>query len=251
MRPLIGVPCATVERVGSSLPVFAGNPPYIRALEAAGALPVLIPLYQDVTLLDDLRGRLDGLLLTGGGDVDPREYDEPSHPKTERPDAARDRIELAITRDALQQEIPILGICRGMQLFNIARGGTLIQDIPTQVRGAVDHDPRGDRSAFAMHRIAIEADSRLARIIGATSHTVNSYHHQAVAKPGAGVRVVARAEDGVAEAIELDDHAFALAVQFHPERLFEQDARLANLFDAFVAACASTRGAGGATSRVS
>jgi putative glutamine amidotransferase len=243
MRPLIGIPCATVERVGSSLPVYAGNPPYIRALEAAGALSVLIPLYADVTLLEDLRGRLDGLLLTGGGDVDPCHYGESTHPKTETPDAARDRIELAITRDALRQDIPILGICRGMQLFNIARGGTLIQDIPTQVPGAVDHDPSGDRSAFAMHRIAIEPDSRLARIIGATSHAVNSYHHQAVARPGEGVRVVARATDGVAEAIELDGHDFAVAVQFHPERLFEQDARLANLFGAFVAACANSRAA--------
>jgi putative glutamine amidotransferase len=93
-----------------------------------------------------------------------------------------------------------------------------------------------------MHRIAIEPDSRLARIMGATTHTVNSYHHQAVARPGVGVRVVARAEDGVAEAIELDDHAFALAVQFHPERLFERDTQLAGLFGAFVAACASDRG---------
>jgi putative glutamine amidotransferase len=251
MRPLIGIPCATVERVGSSMPVYAGNPPYIRALEAAGAIPVLIPLYADVTLLDDLRGRLDGLLLTGGGDVDPRHYAESSHPKTETPDAARDQIELAITRNTLRQDIPILGICRGMQLFNVARGGTLIQDIPTQVPGAVNHDPSGDRSAFAMHSIAIEPGSRLAQIIGATSHTVNSYHHQAVAQPGDGVRVVARAVDGVAEAIELDDHAFAMAVQFHPERLFEQDARLANLFEAFVAACASGRGASGGASQAS
>ena len=92
-----------------------------------------------------------------------------------------------------------------------------------------------------MHRIAIESDSRLARIMGATSHTVNSYHHQAVARPGAGVRVVARAEDGVAEAIELEDYAFALAVQFHPERLYERDTQLAGLFAAFVAACAEDR----------
>ncbi|HEY7984621.1 MAG TPA: gamma-glutamyl-gamma-aminobutyrate hydrolase family protein [Ktedonobacterales bacterium] len=241
MRPLIGIPCATVERVGSSLPVYAGNPPYIRALEAAGALPVLIPLYADVALLDDLRGRLDGLLLTGGGDVDPRHYAEASHAKTETPDAARDQIELAIVRDALRQDLPILGICRGMQLFNVARGGTLIQDIPTQVPGAVEHDPSGNRGAFAMHSIAIEPDSRLAHILGTASHTVNSYHHQAVARPGAGVRVVARASDGVAEAIELAGHDFALAVQFHPERLVERDARLANLFSAFVAACASGR----------
>jgi putative glutamine amidotransferase len=251
MRPLIGIPCATVERVGSSTPVYAGNPPYIRALEAAGAIPVLIPLYEDVALLEDLHGRLDGLLLTGGGDVDPRHYDEACQPKTEQPDVARDRIELAITRDALSQALPILGICRGMQLFNIARGGTLIQDIPTQVRGAVNHDPSGDRSAFAMHSIAIEADSRLGRIIGATTHMVNSYHHQAVARPGAGVRVVARAEDGVAEAIEMDDYAFVMAVQFHPERLFEQDARLASLFAAFVAACASDHGTRGSVSRAS
>jgi putative glutamine amidotransferase len=241
MRPLIGIPCATVERVGSSMPVFAGNPPYIRALEAAGAIPVLIPLYTDVTLLDDLRGRLDGLLLTGGGDVDPLHYAEPSHPRTEAPDAARDHIELAITRDALRQGVPILGICRGMQLFNVARNGTLIQDIPSQVPGALDHDPGSHRGAFAMHDITIEPDSRLARIFRATSHNVNSYHHQAVAQPGDGVRVVARAADGIAEAIELAGHAFAVAVQFHPERLFEQDTRMASLFGAFVAACASDR----------
>lgn len=241
MRPLIGIPCANVERVGSSTPVFAGNPPYIRALEAAGAIPVLIPLYSDVTLVDDLRGRLDGLLLTGGGDVDPLHYAESSHPQTEAPDAARDHIELAITRDALRQDIPILGICRGMQLINVARNGTLIQDIPSQVAGALNHDPGGDQSAFAMHDIAIEPDSRLARIFGATSHNVNSYHHQAVARPGNGVRVVARAADGIAEAIELADRRFAVAVQFHPERLFEQDVRMTNLFGAFVAACACDR----------
>lgn len=241
MRPLIGIPCANVQRVGSSMPVFAGNPSYIRALEAAGAIPVLIPLYADVTLLDDLHGRLDGILLTGGGDVDPLHYAESAHPRTEAPDAARDHIELAITRDALRQDIPILGICRGMQLFNVARNGTLIQDIPSQLPGALHHDPGGDRGALAMHDITIEPDSQLARIFRATSHNVNSYHHQAVARPGEGVRVVARAADGVAEAIELADHAFAVAVQFHPERLFEHDACMANLFGAFVAACASDR----------
>jgi putative glutamine amidotransferase len=237
MRPVIGFPCATITRAGTLRPVYAGNPPYIRAIEAAGGIPVLLPLYEATETLVDLHGRLDGVLLAGGGDVDPIHYGEAAIPQTQPPDAARDRLELAVAKDVLRHGLPVLGICRGMQLLNVACGGTLYQDIRAQVPGARNHDLSGGRRTTSTHDIEIQRDSRLATIVGDSSHVVNSYHHQAVARPGQGVSIVAWAADGVAEAIELRDHAFALAVQFHPERVYESDASLRRLFEEFVRAC--------------
>jgi putative glutamine amidotransferase len=235
-RPVIGLPCAVVERPGSLPPVYAANPPYVHAIEAAGGFPVLLPLWQEPESVLLLRGRLDGLLLMGGGDVDPERYGEARHPETQPPEGARDRVEVELLRQALDDDLPLLGICRGIQVLNVVQGGTLVQHIPAQLPGALNHEMtvgHEDRR----HPIAIEPDSRFASIVGATRHDVNSYHHQAVGTLGRDVRVVARTEDGVVEAMELPGRTFALAVQFHPERMVGDDPAMRRLFEAFVEAC--------------
>jgi putative glutamine amidotransferase len=198
----------------------------------------LIPLLEDEQLLRALYDRLDGLLLPGGADLDPVWYGEVARPEcgVEGVDPLRDRVELALTRWALADERPVLGICRGQQTLNVAAGGTLYQDVGHQVSGAWRHQYLGERSEL-VHPIAVAPDSRLARVFGATEFRVNSIHHQAVARLAPGLRDVAHAPDGVIEGLEHAAHPFALAVQFHPEELTPDHEPSSRLFAAFVAAC--------------
>ena len=241
-RPLIGMPCALIQRGEGLAPAYGALPAYVHAVENAGGFPVLLPFWQDQDALATLRWRLDGLMLMGGGDVDPAHYGEPAHPETQPPEAARDHIELKLVRQALDEDLPVLGICRGLQVLNVAMGGTLVQHLPEQLPGALDHEMSTHGHDERRHPIAIEAGSRLAALVGATRHEVNSSHHQAIATLGRDIHVVAQAEDGVVEAIELPARTFAVAVQFHPERMAKDDPAMRRLFEAFVAAC-SARGA--------
>ncbi len=164
---------------------------------------------------------LDGLLLTGGSDVNPARYGEERHPKTEDPDDPLDELEIGLLRDALSADMPVLAICRGMQLFNVFHGGTLLQHLDS-------HD-----SPDGLHDIQVVPDSRLASIIGSGGHAVNSRHHQAIARVGSGLIVSAKSSDGVIEALERPGHPFAVAVQWHPEdRILISDADR-KLFEAF------------------
>jgi putative glutamine amidotransferase len=242
-RPLIGIPCAIVQRAGGFPPVYAANPPYIHAVEAAGGIPMLVPLWEDPDAIATVRGRLDGLLLMGGGDVDPAQYGEPAHVETQPPESQRDRVELDLIRQALDEDLPLFGICRGAQVLNVALGGTLVQHIPAQVPGAIDHEMCLGGHDDRRHSIAIEAGSQLASLLGAKRHDVNSYHHQALGTLGRDVQVVARTEDGVVEAVELPDLAFALAVQFHPERMVKDDPAMRRLFEGFIEVCHARAGA--------
>lgn len=237
MRPVIAVPCYTTKRAGALAPIYAANQTYIQALEEAGGVPVLVPLYSQAETLATLRGRFDGLLLTGGGDVDPARYGEAAIPETQEPSQPRDEVEIAIAQSALAERIPVLGICRGIQLLNVACGGTLYQDIHTQVPGARNHNLTNRVRGSKAHPVSIEAGSLLARATGVTQHEVNSFHHQSVKGPGKGVRIIARAPDGVVEAIEVTAYPFGLGVQFHPERMYTTDPVMRRLFEAFVAAC--------------
>jgi putative glutamine amidotransferase len=243
MRPLIGIPCYAAKRAGNFRPIYAANQTYVQAIEAAGGVPVLLPHLEHTESLQGIRGRLDGLLLAGGGDVDPARYDERAIPQTQPPETARDVIELDLIDRALREGVPLLGICRGMQVLNVARGGSLYQDIRAQIPGARNHDLSGRARAVRRHAITIQPDSHLATILGEQRHEVNSFHHQAVKRPGRGVSIVAWAEDGVAEALELPDYPFALAVQFHPERDYTTDPALRRLFEAFMQACRTGAGA--------
>jgi putative glutamine amidotransferase len=235
---LIGITCATLAPQGQRPPGFRQNQSYARAVAAAGGLPVLIPLLNDEAALRALYARLDGVLLPGGGDVNPACYGEPTRPDAhvEGVDDCLDRVELTLARWALADGKPLFGICRGQQTLNVAAGGSLYQDIPTQVRGALPHQHADARTAL-VHPIRVEPSSRLAAILGTTECGVNSIHHQAAARIAPTFRPVAWAPDGVLEAVEHPAHPFALAVQFHPEELVPDHAPSACLFAAFVAAC--------------
>jgi putative glutamine amidotransferase len=178
---------------------------------------------------------IDALILPGGGDVDPTHYGQQAHPELADLDPEFDRFQLEWARKALREELPILGICRGMQVMNVAAGGTLIQ----HVEGADQHFPEGPRQDAALrphpvHSVSVARDSKLGDIVGEQTARVNSLHHQAVDRLAPLFRVSAWAEDGIVEAIERPDHVWQVGVQFHPEDLRHADPRFARLFERLV-----------------
>jgi putative glutamine amidotransferase len=187
--------------------------------------------------------RCDGVLLTGGDDIDPKWY-APALPKalaktTGTHDAQRDVWEKLLIEQVFQQRKPLLGICRGQQMLNVALGGSLLVDIPSQVPNALPHNQMA-RKAEPVHSVSVAADSLLAKIAGGTTLRVNSTHHQAVGRVARPLRAVAQSADGVIEALELKDPGrlpFLLTVQFHPERMLDGNARFLRLFSSFVRAC--------------
>ncbi len=240
-RPLIGV---TMGRERSQrffgLPLYIMNQTYVRELERRGALPVMIPLHMSEATLWGIFDQLDGLFLPGGEDIDPSHYGETRHELLGPVDRERDRTELLLTRWALAAGMPILGICRGVQLLNVAAGGTLYQDLTSQRPDLHKHDfypPKYERFRIS-HAVQIEPDSRLARILGQI-HEINSMHHQGIKELGHLLRVVAVAEDGLPEAVEVPELPFVLGVQWHPEELAKTDQHSADLFYHFVLAAAS------------
>ncbi|MGH2411261.1 MAG: gamma-glutamyl-gamma-aminobutyrate hydrolase family protein, partial [Chloroflexota bacterium] len=209
---------------------------YCQAVLAAGGSPMLIPGLGDAEAVQALFPHLQGILFTGGPDIDPARYGQEPHPNCERIDNARDVTELVLASLARESQIPILGICRGIQLINVAWSGTLVQDLEAQRPGTEDHrfsNPEPPRTA---HTLSLAGDSRLARALGATSIPANSMHHQAVDTLGTGMVVTAHAADGTVEAIELPGNRFVVGVQCHPEHLFQQDRRWLGLFTALVEA---------------
>ena len=226
MKPLIGVTTselrpgelATLRRHGEPPnPEMALGMTYVRALEAAGALPVVVPplASEDVS---GLLGRLDGLVLSGGPDLAPAAYGAEPHRELGSTEPGLDAFEYAIAREALRLELPILGICRGAQALNVARGGTLHQHVPDVVGRRIEHRQTVD-GAVPTHSVTILPGSRLATVLGATELSVNSFHHQAVDRLGAGLRACAWAPDGTIEAVEDCRQPFVLAVQWHAETL--------------------------------
>lgn len=202
---------------------------YLAALERAGA--EALPLRPGAEArIPALVREVQGWLFTGGDDIAPELYGEAPHPKLKQVNPPRDRMDLLAARAVLAEGIPVLGVCLGLQLLNIAAGGTLVQDIPSQVPGAGKHD------GGARHRVLVEEGTRLAGLVGAGDLEVNSYHHQSAARVGSGFRVAARSEDGVVEAIERKEGPFALGVQWHPERAGNSGESGDGLFRALVAA---------------
>lgn len=240
-RPLIGVPTGREKSQRFyGLPLYIMNQTYIRMLENLGALPVMIPLQMTEATLRGIFERLDGLFLPGGEDIDPSHYGAAQHPRLGATDKERDRTELLVTRWAVETGMPLLGVCRGLQMINVACGGTLHQDLHDECPMLDKHDftpPTYERYRIS-HTVTIEPDSRLAQALG-TVHEVNSMHHQGIDQLGAGLRVVARAEDGLAEAIELPVLPYVVGVQWHPEELATTDQHHSNLFYDFIAAAAS------------
>ena len=230
-RPVIGITIGNASRPGERAR-YGTDTAYLRSIQEAGGNGVLVPPRAPgaaVELLD----RLDGLMLTGGADVDPANYGEARRPQTEDPDPPRDALEIALVRAARKRDIPILGICRGQQTVNVALGGTLYQDLLADGATATLHDVRANGRGEIVHPIEIAEGSWLAAATRARGLQVNSLHHQAVRTVGRGLRVTATSPDGVVEAMESSDQRL-VTVQSHPEELpGELWAR--RLFRAFVA----------------
>ncbi|GII91360.1 gamma-glutamyl-gamma-aminobutyrate hydrolase family protein [Sinosporangium siamense] len=225
-RPLIGITCY-VETASFSawrLPSAVLPLTYIDKVVAAGGQPVLLPPAGDPARLVE---RLDGLIVAGGGDVDPTWYGEAPHPATSHVRKFRDEAEVALVCRAVESDLPFLGICRGLQVLNVALGGTLHQHLPDLV-GHAGHAPAP--ATFGNLPVLLAPDSRLATITGKDMLDCSHYHHQAADRLGHGLSIAATAEDGTIEALEIPGHPFAIAVQWHPEAGDDP-----SLFNAFVA----------------
>ena len=232
-KPLIGV----VPLYDSEKESFWMLPGYMEGIEAAGGIPVMLPMTADDGILDTLVGALDSFLLTGGQDVDPALYGAAKSPACGETCPARDAMEPKLLKLALDADKPVFGICRGIQLLNACLGGTLYQDLPAEHESAVDHhmNPPYDR---AVHEVTILADTPLAALLGKMRLGVNSYHHQAVKTLAPVLRPMALADDGLVEAAYLPGKRFCMAVQWHPEFSYKTDAGSRALLAAFVRAAA-------------
>jgi len=210
-------------------------PQYANAVEQVGGEAVKIPLSAPPAEVARLASSCDGVLLPGSGaDVNPEKYGQTPIPECAAADPAREAVDELLMQDASNLRKPLFGICYGFQSWNVWRGGTLIQDLKT----SINHKP--GREVREAHRVSVEEDSRIAQITGATELMVNSSHHQALDHPGDGLSITARSvEDGVIEAVEGTGSQFVIAVQWHPERIFDSDPSSRALFSAFVEAAAS------------
>ena len=241
---LVGVSTSEVRRPGDHTLVPQGEPPrselalgdrYLEAVRLAGALPVILAPVR-TSAVDALLDRLDALCLSGGPDLAPAHYGAPEHPELGPTEPELDRFELALARRAMARGIPVLAICRGMQVMNVARGGTLHQHLPDLELG-VDHR-RTAPGETATHDVDLTPGTRLAEVMGGTRFAVNSFHHQALDQLGGGVRAVGHAGDGTAEAVQVDSGGLAIGVQWHAELLVDRPEHLA-LFEALVRAAES------------
>lgn len=237
MRPLIGIPCHADYLDGSRRPVYCNNRAYVHAIEYAGGVPILIPILHNFSMFDTLLPRLDGLLLSGGVDIDPAVYGEAPHPLSDQPDKELDEIELKLASWALQEDVPTLGVCRGMQVLNVALGGTLYQDINDLCPDSLRHSRRDQSRDYLAHLVNVLPGSRVEQLLGSGSFMANSLHHQAVYTPGRDVVISGTADDGIPEMLEVRGRRFVLAAQFHPEEIYMKEAASARLFAGFVQAC--------------
>jgi putative glutamine amidotransferase len=221
MKPVIGITSSPLREEQSSERVAVPRD-YVDAVIAAGAVPIILPAQDDNN--EAILGMVDGLLFTGGADIRPKVYgDRKVHPATYGIDDLRDRFELELLNEAVEREIPFFCICRGIQIMNVALGGTLIQDIADQYSPDIQHRQQhaGIVATEPSHSVNATPGSLLADIYGTTEISTNSFHHQAVRDVAPGLEVEARSPDGIVEAVSLPNHPFALGVQWHPEMMFK------------------------------
>ena len=236
-RPIIGITATSIARPSDNFMGATGwssalSNKYSSGVFEAGGAPVLFPNVGGETLVDDFLGKVDGLLLSGGLDINPLLFGEQPEKDLGGIDPERDKLELALIRAAMKKRIPIFGICRGIQALAVAAGGTLQQDVHRKTKTGMKH-MQVAAGETATHDVEIKKSSRLHGILRKTKTLVNSYHHQSVAEAPKGFKITANAPGGVIEAIEFDGDYFALAVQWHPEMLLAaEDSK--RLFAAFV-----------------
>lgn len=217
MRPLIATTTTSHDDSAFRTPQVVLGSPYLRAVEKLGGTPLLITPSHDEESIAQLVEMADGLVLTGGEDVDPALYGQQPHERLSTVNRPRDRMEIAVLTAAMERGIPVLAICRGVQLLNVALGGTLFQDLPTQRAGGIIHEqeaPINER----WHSARVAEGSQLAQIIGATDLFINSFHHQGIDHLAPALRPVAWAEDGLVEGVEGVEYPWLIGVQWHPER---------------------------------
>lgn len=242
-RPTIGITTQTLQAI-DGIPV--GLPPsvvmnqrYYEAVAAAGGAPVLIPLLDDAEVLRATYDACDGILIPGGVDMDPATYGERPHEKLGRIDPARDRVELELTRWCIEDRKPLLGLCRGLQVINVALGGTLYQDIGAQLEGSIRHDyfpTFGFERDYVSHHVVVSPTSRLHSLVDLEQLPVNSMHHQGVKELGRGLVASARSADGLIEAAESSNGHWMIGVQWHPEVFEHDDPHTRALFTGFISA---------------
>lgn len=235
MRPVIGI----VVSLNKERDSYVGGMAYVDAVKAAGGLPLLLPCIDDEDLASQFFTRVDGLLLPGGPDVDPVHFGEGPMYHYTFIDPERDFVELLLAKLALQNNIPILGICRGVQILNIASGGDIYQDLAAQREDILIHDQKAPRR-YPTHAVEVKPDSKLFNVLGETSLRVNSYHHQAVRNVAPGFKVSAVASDGIIEGIEHTSLRYAIGVQWHPELMWGKYPLFKRLFASFVSEAVKT-----------
>jgi len=240
-NPVIGITCSlqrfpTHDRHDSEY--FYLYEPYVAAVHEAGGIPIIIPIGLESRYPARVFELLNGLVISGGGDIDPNRYGDILTTTLKMVEPKKDQTEIDLFNLAFNKNIPVFGICRGAQLMNVALDGTLYQDVTGQVRMALNHDPDFPHEEPS-HEVRIERDSKLYKALGESSIWVNSWHHQAMKLHGKGLLVSARASDGVIEAIEHPNKKWVIGVQWHPELMWQSDKIQAKLFKTFVDACKS------------
>lgn len=227
--PVLGINCNLVRQEGDRFSRL--NLLYVEAVRAAGGAPLLLPFFRTRREVETVLDRIDGLLLTGGGDIHPSRWGgRRAHPKADLIEREKEESDFLAASAAVRRGLPVLGICLGSQILNVALGGSIHQHLPDLPGISAAHRRNG-----TLHDVSVEAGSGLAHILGTIRPRVNSYHHQAVDRPGRGLRVVARAPDGVIEGLEGEDRQFLLAVQWHPERMQDRPEQR-RLFSSLVSA---------------
>jgi putative glutamine amidotransferase len=234
MKPLIGITTNQSTNVYGQ-PTIMLMQSYVKAVMQAGGVPVLIPSLIAADGWEAAYSRLDGILFSGGGDISLDFFHGAPHPRIDDVDLERDAVEIKLLQTAASDGKPFLGICRGCQALNVALGGTLYTHIPDQLPHALDHDYPGNKRTVLVHEVKIEEGTRMAGIYGEPIIRVNSLHHQGLKEIAPALRVAGHSPDGLVEAVELSEHPFGLAVQWHPEWLTDQE-NTRNLFRKFVEA---------------
>lgn len=239
MKPLIGLtptPETQVQEHGT-FRLHTLNEHYSQAVINAGGIPVVLP--SNNTEITALLDRLDAVIITGGGDIDPKHYNQEKHPKTDEIDKERDSFELEIVHEAISRDMPLLGICRGLQMLNVALGGTLHQDVPDLVSNAQQHKQQDEKVAFdKTYQTAIleDGENPLRSLHSGKTVDVNTFHHQCIGKLAPELQIMASTEDGVIEAVYNPSMTFGMAVQWHPELLAQSHTEHQAIFGALVEA---------------
>ena len=238
-QPVIGLTASIDHRSPAFGETYSLTRKYADGVLQAGGVPVIVPHNLDEEALRAVLDRLDGVLLSGGGDIDPALFGEEPHPATCEIEPDRDGVELTLARWVVERDMPFLAICRGIQVLNVALGGSLVQDIPSQVPNAVPHsfDRATTPRDLVAHPVKIDPHSHLARIMQLEVAQTNSWHHQSIQRVADGLQLTAVAPDGVIEAVEVPGRRYAIGVQWHPEWLFEGRAEHQRLFAELVKAC--------------